>query len=158
MLPELADVLLKCRSDIMLAGPPQTHLHHLRCEPVGALGIAVDFQHVPASIKDRVNHPRLPRNTATRITATILLYPILDEEDYSRRESESTIDNIVDAAWRIKDDYELPDDWEYEAYGWLSDNDCGAIENSDDQGGYPSEESLRAALDALGFEQVEAVC
>lgn len=85
-------------------------------------------------------------------------YPVLDEEDYSRRESEATVENIVDAAWRIKDDYELPDDWEYEAYGWLSDNDCGAIENSDDQGGYPSEESLRAAFDALGFEQVEAVC
>jgi hypothetical protein len=82
-------------------------------------------------------------------------YPILDEEDYSRRESEATVENIVDAAWRIKDEYELADDWQYEVYSWLSENDCGEVENRDDQGGYPSEESLRAAFDALGFEQVE---
>lgn len=84
-------------------------------------------------------------------------YPILDESDYSRRESESTIENIVDAAWRVKDDYELPEDWQYDVYYWLSENDCSEVENTDDQGGYPSEESLRAAFDALGFEQV-AVC
>ena len=85
-------------------------------------------------------------------------YPILDEGDYSRRESEATIENIVDAAWRIKDEYELPDDWQDEVYEWLSENDCSEVESCDDQGGYPSEESLRAAFDALGFEQVEAVC
>jgi len=84
-------------------------------------------------------------------------YPILDEEDYSRREYEATVENIADAAWRLKDEYELPDDWQWEAYGWLSDNRCGEIENADDQGGYPSEESLRAAFDALGFPQMEAV-
>lgn len=82
-------------------------------------------------------------------------YPILDEEDYSRREYEATIENLADCAWRIKDEYELPDDWEYEVYGWLSDNDCGEIENADDQGGYPSEDALRRAFDALGFEQTE---
>ncbi|MCH7686441.1 MAG: hypothetical protein IH899_07140, partial [Planctomycetes bacterium] len=46
-------------------------------------------------------------------------YPILDEEDYSNREYEATVTNIADAAWRLKDDYELPEDWQYEAYGWL---------------------------------------
>ena len=55
----------------------------------------------------------------------------------------------------MKDDFELPEDWQYEAYGWLSENDSGAVENSDDQGGYPSEESLRAAFEALGFRQME---
>ena len=82
-------------------------------------------------------------------------YPILDEEDYSNRECEATIENIGDAAWRVKDEYELPDDWQFDVYGWLSDNRCGEIESSDDQGGYPSEESLRAAFDALGFPQME---
>ena len=82
-------------------------------------------------------------------------YPILDETDYSSREYEATIENIADAAWRLKDDYELPDDWQCEVYGWLSDNRCGDIENADDQGGYPSEESLRAAFDALEFPQLE---
>ena len=84
-------------------------------------------------------------------------YPILDEEDYSNRECEATIENIADAAWRVKDEYELPEDWQCEVYGWLSDNDSGAVENSDDLGGYPSEESLRAAFEALEFRQMEIV-
>ena len=90
--------------------------------------------------------------------ASFMAVPILDDEDYSRREYEATVENISDCAWRIKDDYEPPDDWQYSVYDWLSDKDCGAIENSYDQGGYPSEESLRAALDALGYKQDEAVC
>lgn len=82
-------------------------------------------------------------------------YPILDEEDYSRREHAATVENIADAAWRLKDGYELPDGWECEVYSWLSGNDCGEIESGDDQGGYPSEDALRRAFDALGFQQLE---
>lgn len=85
-------------------------------------------------------------------------YPVLDESDYSNREYEATVANIADAAWRLKDDFELPEDWQYEVYGWLSDNDPGEIENRDDQGGYPSEASLQKAFTALGFPQVEAAC
>lgn len=85
-------------------------------------------------------------------------YPILDETDYSNREYEATVENIADAAWRLKDDFELPEDWQYEVYGWLSDNDPGEIENRDDQGGYPCEESLQKAFHALGFPQVETAC
>lgn len=85
-------------------------------------------------------------------------YPILDEEDYGNREYEATVANIADAAWRLKDDFELPEDWQYEVYGWLSDNDPGEVENRDDQGGYPSEQSLKAAFDALGYPQVETAC
>lgn len=92
------------------------------------------------------------------LAESMATYPILDESDYSNREYEATVENIADAAWRLKDDYELPEDWQYEAYGWLSDNDPGEIENRDDQGGYPSEESLQAAFDALGFPQVETAC
>ena len=81
-------------------------------------------------------------------------YPILDEDDYSRREYEATLENIADSAWRLKDEYDLADGWEYEIYDWLSDHDDGELENVDDQGGYPSEESLRMAVDALGFRRV----
>lgn len=81
-------------------------------------------------------------------------YPILDEEDYSEREFEATLDNIKDAAWRIKGNFELPEDWESEVYRWLSDNRCGEIENTDDQGGYPSESALLEAFDALHFKQI----
>lgn len=79
-------------------------------------------------------------------------YPILDESDYSERELEATLENIKDAAWRLKNDFDFPEDWECQVYGWLSDNLSGEIENTDDQGGCPSESALLEALDALGFE------
>ena len=81
-------------------------------------------------------------------------YPLLDEEDYSRREFEATLDNLVDAAWRMKGDYELPEGWEGDVYEWLSDHEPGAIENTDDQGGYPSDDQLRAAFESLDFPQL----
>ena len=81
-------------------------------------------------------------------------YPILDESDYSERELEATLANITDAAWRVKNDFELPADWESEVYSWLSENLCGEIENRDDQGGYPSESALLEAFDALSFQQI----
>ena len=49
-------------------------------------------------------------------------YPILNEEDYSERELEATLENISDAAWRVKDEYTLPEGWESDVYSWLSDN------------------------------------
>ncbi len=78
-------------------------------------------------------------------------YPILDESDYSERELEATIANIADSAWRMKDEFVLPEDWAGEVYSWLSDHNDRAIENRDDQGGYPEEQDLRLAFNALGF-------
>ena len=54
-----------------------------------------------------------------------------------RRESEATLENISDAAWRVKHAYDLPDGWEGDVYSWLSDSRQSAVENRDDQGGYP---------------------
>ena len=64
-------------------------------------------------------------------------YPILDEEDYSHREYEATLGNIRDTAWRLKNEFDLPEGWEAQAYDWLSENNFHAIENRDDQGGCP---------------------
>jgi hypothetical protein len=80
-------------------------------------------------------------------------YAILDEADYSRREYEATIENIEDAAWRIKSQYQLHDGWEAEAYEWLSTHRPAALENKDDRGGYPSEQDLQLACEALGFQR-----
>lgn len=77
-------------------------------------------------------------------------YPVLDEEDYSRREYEATLDNIREAGRRFVSD-EAPDGWEGEAFSWFWDNCQGAIENRDDQGGYPSDDEMKEALGALGF-------
>jgi hypothetical protein len=82
-------------------------------------------------------------------------YAILDEEDYSRREYEATLENITDSAWRLKHEYDLPDDWESEVYSWLTDHRPSAVENRADQGGYPSEEDLREAFNALGYEPID---
>ncbi len=82
-------------------------------------------------------------------------YPILDEEDYGRREVEATLRNLPEAAWRLKHDFELPDHWESEVYDWLSDHRPSAVENADDQGGYPKESDLEAAFAAIGYERSE---
>jgi len=79
-------------------------------------------------------------------------YPILDETDYSNREYEATITNIKDSAWKLKDEFTLPEGWEYQVYDWLSEHQCGAIENRDDQGGYPEQEDLKKAFLALGYQ------
>jgi hypothetical protein len=84
-------------------------------------------------------------------------YPVLDEEDYSGREYEATIENLADAAWKLKNEYELPEGWEGAVYDWFANNDCSAIESSDDQGGYPNEDQLRLAFQALGYDQAQLV-
>ena len=78
-------------------------------------------------------------------------YPILDETDYSNREYEATIANILDSAWKLKDEFDLPEDWEYQVYDWYSENLYRAIENRDDQGGYPEQEDLKKAFLALKY-------
>lgn len=82
-------------------------------------------------------------------------YPVLDEEDYSRREYEATLDNITDAARGLRHDYDLPDGWECEVFSWFWNNNQGAVENRDDQGGYPSEDDLEGAFEALGYPRAE---
>ncbi len=80
-------------------------------------------------------------------------YPLLDESDYSDREYEATLENLDLAAWKVKREYVLPDGWESGVYSWLADHDPSEIENRDDQGGWPSEEALQAAFDALGYKK-----
>ena len=80
-------------------------------------------------------------------------YPVLDETDYSNREYEATLANVGEAAWRLKQDFELPEGWQYEVFDWFWDHDQRAVENSDDQGGYPDEQELEAAFNALGYER-----
>jgi len=79
-------------------------------------------------------------------------YPILDETDYSNREFDATAENIEDAAWRLKKEFDLPKGWVGDVHCWLSDNECSEIENVDDQGGYPSDEALKRAFEALGYQ------
>jgi len=82
-------------------------------------------------------------------------YPLLDESDYSQREYDATHENIDLAAWKVMREFVLPEGWESEVYSWLSDNDPSQLENVDDQGGWPDEDSLREAFVALGYKEQE---
>lgn len=83
-------------------------------------------------------------------------YPILDESDFSERELEATLENIEDAAaWRLKNEFELPEGWVWQVYDWLSEHRSGEVDNTDDQGGYPSEAAMREAFAALNFNSKE---
>lgn len=77
-------------------------------------------------------------------------YPVASDEDYSRREYEATLENIKDAGHNYVSDA-APEGWQFEVFDWFDNNNPSAIENRDDQGGYPSDEELREALAALGW-------
>ena len=81
-------------------------------------------------------------------------YPILDEMDYSNREYEAAIENIGNAGYRLRHEYDLPEDWPEQVYQWLSDNGYHC-ENRDDQGYWPSDDELEAAVQGLGFQLSE---
>ena len=76
-------------------------------------------------------------------------YPLLDEEDHSRREYEATLENMRDESRGM--DYELPDGWEGDTFSWLWDHNQRAVANRDDAGGYPSKDDLADAFTALGY-------
>jgi hypothetical protein len=82
-------------------------------------------------------------------------FPVLDEEDYSRREYDATLENIANAARSLRHDYDLPDGWESAVFSWFWDHNQRAVENRDDQGGYPSESDLKEAFEALNYPEVE---
>jgi len=75
-------------------------------------------------------------------------YPILDEEDYTEREYEATLENYRSEMWREKN---LPEGWESEVYGWFCENGLDEFtENRDDQGGRAPREKIIEALQVLG--------
>jgi len=75
-------------------------------------------------------------------------YPVLDEEDYSRRELEATFDNI-------KSTGSLDEATTQQVYDWLSEHQPSSLENRGDQGGSPSEEQIDDALKGLGLMELE---
>lgn len=77
-------------------------------------------------------------------------YPILDEEDYSQKEYDATLENISNNSPRNLL-IDLPEGWEGEVFSWLWDNNQSAVENRDDQGGYADEDEIIEALLGLGM-------
>lgn len=91
-------------------------------------------------------------------------YPVLDEEDYCEREYDATMENLGEALWqvwnRVRGEHygDMPDDLAGDVYRWLGDNMPGELQgDSCDRGGYPSDASIEAALDALGYPEPEEI-
>ena len=82
-------------------------------------------------------------------------YPIANDEIYSEMESEATYDNVASAGESLarRKGYTLPDEWVGLVMDWFDSNDSSALENTDDQGGYPSDEQLQAAFEGLCFSK-----
>jgi hypothetical protein len=81
-------------------------------------------------------------------------YPALDEDDYSSMQYEASIANIEDTGRRyVKEG--TPDSWPQAVFSWLWDNSQETLEDSDDQGGFPDEDSIKEALKHLGMLEEE---
>lgn len=79
-------------------------------------------------------------------------HPVLNEEDWLNREYNATLENIQSELRRIDHTYSGSDeDLAGEVYSWLCENEKSAIECIDDQGAYPSDDELQAALVGLGY-------
>jgi hypothetical protein len=88
--------------------------------------------------------------------ARLAEYGCADEEDYSRREYEATVENIRDAGRRYLKDQGVPEDWAEQCFTWFWAHDQQAIERGEeDRGGYPSDAELEKCLRALGWWQDE---
>lgn len=80
-------------------------------------------------------------------------YPVLDEDHYSQIEHEATCENVQMQTSYIcrKHDLDYSDELAGQVHEWLSEHKPGSLESRDDQGGYPDDEEIEEALEALGL-------
>lgn len=77
-------------------------------------------------------------------------YPVLDEDDFYQMEHEATWENVESQGQSyIKEN--PPENWVSLCMDWFDSNNQGAIEDRDDQGGYPSDDDMKECLEALGL-------
>jgi hypothetical protein len=69
-------------------------------------------------------------------------YPVADEEDYSRREYEDTIENI-------KNEGSVGPKQAKRIHAWLFDNDQEELQSDGDQAPYPSRKAIDEAVKAM---------
>lgn len=77
-------------------------------------------------------------------------YPVLNDDDLGAREHEATLDNIEEVGRSmVRDD--APETWVTDVSSWLWEHASHEVESRDGNGGYPSEDGMRDALEALGY-------
>ena len=84
------------------------------------------------------------------LAARLADYPVLDEEDFSRREYDATLENLRSEGFD-SDYFAPPEEWAGEVFSWLWDHNQSAVENRDGNGGYATKAQIGEALDALGY-------
>lgn len=97
-----------------------------------------------------------------RLLVAMENYPVLDDSDYSSRQSDATRENVVEETRSVFGKFESTPKGEeasFEDMGlavcvWLYDNEPDELE-ADEHGGYPSSGSVERALVALGYVQEE---
>lgn len=80
-------------------------------------------------------------------------YPVLDESDWSEREYEATCENVQMQTSYIcrKHGLDYSDELAGQVHEWLSNNKPNSLENRDDTGGFPDDDDIEDALEALGL-------
>ena len=122
----------------------------LRATVIGLLATLT----VSACESSRTARSPTPSRNTTNLPNAWMIIRFWTKAITREREYEATLENIEDAAWRLKNEFDLPEGWEGEVYSWLSDNESSEVENADDQGGYPHEDALRRAFESLGYSAV----
>jgi hypothetical protein len=112
-------------------------------------------EHLSFLVLDEHGEPTVAFCKLVEIQGALEQYPVLDEHDFSEREYEATLENIVSAGRNMVSD-DAPEDWAGECLSWFWDNDQGAVEATDGGGGYPSEKEMGACLLALGWLDPES--
>lgn len=82
-------------------------------------------------------------------------YPVLDEEDHSRREYEAALYAIEDVGAKYVVSGATDETWPQHVFSWLWKHNQRELDPVDDGGANPSEEAVRNALEALGWLDTE---
>jgi len=79
-------------------------------------------------------------------------YPVMNEDDWSRREFEATLENVEQVGKRFLKDG-APDTWVSDVERMLSESEeyHNEVESRDGGGGYTSDESVQWAMKELGI-------
>jgi len=100
--------------------------------------------HLMVRVLDRKGKATPAAKTFLEIKHALDDYPVLDEEVYSKREYEATIENIQSGRRDIDADTAA------EIFTWLYDHDQSAVESKNDRGGEPDDDQIDEALRGIG--------
>jgi hypothetical protein len=74
-------------------------------------------------------------------------YPVLDDEDYSDREYQATMENILSSLRMLG--FGADESLGKNIYNWLRDNDDYSLENSDDTGAWVPDNVIMEAIEGI---------